>query len=895
MPRHSLLYPDSIPLLQTKLRLPFVPAGYVPRPRLVTRLNDGLHTPLTLLSAPAGFGKTTAVAAWCAQLKPLRAAWLSLDASDDDAARFLAYLWAAFANIDARRAGARMDLTPPHAPQAMLTHLLNAFADYPEPFVLVMDDTHLLESAGLNELLAFLVEHCPTNLHLIFATRADPAFPLAGLRARGRLNEIRVLDLRFTFDETLAFFNEANKLNLARADIHTLDARAEGWIAGLQLAALSLREQQDRAKFLTAFSGSHRFVLDYLVEQVLVQQSEARQNFLLETALLERMNASLANAVTGRHDAQAQLQWLEAHNLFLIPLDPARQWYRYHHLFAEFLRHRLRQQARERVVEIYRRAAEWHAAQNEPTDAIGYALAADDFEFAARLLEQEFDRYWTQGQFATLKRWFAQLPHAFVEQQPRLLISYAWFLYLTGDYARPTMRALLNVAERKIKQFPARQRRVLRGMLTAVRASDNGRFGETQAARVAAQRALKDLPKSDFVWRLNALMALANAFEMDGDVNNASDAFAQVIALGERTNIHYTRLVAMRHLATLRGMQGRFDEGAALYERVIAELSPYLSAEAGSGAPYVGLGEILYEWNELERAEKYLVLGINSAAPRQEFKMLIEAGLCLALVKRAQGKITEMQSYAHQVQEWLNVPETRLGAFPTNGFRAWAALVQDEPMRERVWAEKIARQKIQPGRYAEFEAVVAARVLLALGEFVMVAKMSVPLTRAAAKAGRTVVAMESGALRAAALYQQGRRAEAMAVLQQILVLGEPTRLLRAIVDLGEPIRGVLQEYVTQAATAHMPKRARELAYAKKLLALCMRTETPRTHSAMDSLSPRELEVLQHVVNGASNQEIADALVVAVSTVKAHTNTIYSKLGVTSRAQAIRRAHELHLI
>lgn len=884
-------------LLKSKLHIPLPGGEYVARERLLHRLDACARVPLTLLAAPAGFGKTTLLAAWSARHTKMRVTWLALEPPDDDAARFLAYLCAALARIDAARVQevrALLELVPPPAPLGVLAALLNAFADFAEPFVLVLDDAHVLESNALQEALAFLVEHCPPNLHLIIATRADPPLPLARLRARGQLNEIRLPDLRFTFDETLAFLNDAQKLNLARAEIHALETRTEGWIAGLQLAGLSLRTHADRASFIAMFSGSHRFVLDYLIEQVLSQQTVARQTFLMETALLTRVNGSLANAVTGRRDGQAQLEWLETHNLFLIPLDDARAWFRYHQLFAEFLQHRLRAQTPARAQDIYRRAAAWHAEHGEPADAIEYALAAKAFEFAAQVLEQQFDAYWTRGEFATLARWFEKFPPRLFAEHPRLQILRAWHIFLSEKYARGTLAPHLDAAEKNLKRLPVAQRRELRGMIAAVRASDSGRFADTQPTIAFAQAALRALPHKNVVWRLNSAMALANAYEWSGQVKPASEAFARVIELSKQTGNTFTRMVAMRHLATLYALQCRFDDAVSMYARVIADMEQSFSAEAASGAAQVGLGEIWYLRNELTRAEEYLRAGIARAAARQETSTQIEATMYLTLLQRARGDAAAMTQSARQVEQLLNVPEARFAAFPTDAFRAYVALALGEPERERVWAVEIARRKTHQGRLGEFEASIAARVLLASEAPELAAQLGKQLWAAARQEGRTLNELEGAALRAAACFQLQRTQQAHTALRLALELAAPVRILRYFIDLGQPMRALLQAYL-DAAQGNGSRDARLRAFAKIVLAAFTLSPPPSPAALLEPLSAREIQVLRLVVNGASNQEIARTLVIALSTVKAHTNTIYAKFGVSSRSQAIRRAHELNLV
>ena len=438
----------STSILATKLYIPPPRPKVVLRPRLVERLDEGLHHKLTLISAPAGFGKTTLVSEWVASCERATA-WLSLDEGDNDLARFLAYLVAALQTIMADMGeGVLAVLQSPQPPpiESMLTALLNEITATPDDFILVLDDYHVMDAQPVDHALTFLLEHLPPQMHLVIATREDPQLPLARLRARGQLTELRAADLRFTPSEAAEFLNRVMGLNLSADDIAALETRTEGWITGLQMAALSMQGRSDTASFIQAFTGSHRFVLDYLVEEVLQRQPEHMRSFLLQTAVLDRLNGSLCDAVTGREDGRGMLETLERGNLFVIPLDDRRQWYRYHHLFADVLQTRLMEEWPDQVSALHRRASVWYEQNGLPSDAIRHALAAEDFERAADLIELAGPVVEESSQTATWLGWVRALPDELVRARPVLSVWYAYALLGRGEMEAAEAR--LTDAER---------------------------------------------------------------------------------------------------------------------------------------------------------------------------------------------------------------------------------------------------------------------------------------------------------------------------------------------------------------------------------------------------------------------------------------------------------------
>jgi LuxR family maltose regulon positive regulatory protein len=621
----------------------------VSRPRLIERLNAGLHHKLTLISAPAGFGKTTLLSAWLAECaRP--AAWLSLDERENDAARFLAYLVAAVQTI-APNAGAEV-VRVLHSPQppsteALLTTLLNEIATLSDPFVLVLDDYHLLEAQPVDRALTYLVEHLPPQMHLVLATREDPQLPLARLRARGQLTELRAADLRFTPAEAAAFLTRGMGLPLSAEDIAALEARTEGWIAGLQLAALSLQGQEDPTRFIQSFTGSHQFVLDYLVEEVLARQPEHIQMFMLRTSILERLCGPLCDAV-GRDPAtpgQATLEALDRANLFLVPLDHERQWYRYHHLFAELLRQRLHQRIASSgveegrgVSELHLHASQWYEAQGLELEAFQHAVAANAVERAARLLlEGKRIPMHLRGVMTTLLDWLASLPAAVLDARPALLVRYASGLLVIGQATG--VEEKLQAAEAALEGAETDdQTRDLIGQIAAARATLATNQLQVDIMVAQARRALEYLHPRSLVFRTTAQCMLGFAYLLQGDRASARQAYTEAIALSQASGNIFFTLLATSGLGTIQEAENRLHLAAETYRRVLqlaGEMPLPIIYEA-----HLGLARICYEWNNLEAAERHGRASLHLARQHEpDIDRFVACEVFLARLKLARGDV----------------------------------------------------------------------------------------------------------------------------------------------------------------------------------------------------------------------------------------------------------------
>jgi len=621
------------PILATKLYIPRLRPNVVSRPRLIERLNEGLHRKLTLIAAPAGFGKTTLVSEWLAGCER-PAAWLSLDEGENDPTRFLMYLVAALQTLAATIG------------EAMLTALLNDITTIPDNFILILDDYHVLDAKPVDHALTFLLEHLPPHLHLVIATREDPQLPLARLRAGGHLTEVRAVDLRFTPSEAAEFLTQVMGLTLSAEDIAALERRTEGWIAGLQLAALSMQGQQDAAGFITSFTGSHHFVLDYLVEEVLGQQSERVQTFLLRTSILDRLCGPLCDAVLMDPTAigQATLEYLERANLFLVPLDNERRWYRYHHLFAELLRQRLQQSIassprdeRGGVAEFHRRASQWYEDHGLSMEAFHHAAAAHDVERATRLAEGEGMPQHFRGAVAPVLDWLESLPTTVLNARPSLWVRYASLLLVTGQTTG--VEEKLQAAEAALQGIEADDKtRDLIGQIAADRATlALARYqGEPMLAQ--SRRALEYLHPNNLSFRATAHWTLGVAYLLQGDRAAASRAYTEAIALSQAAGESFTTILATLGLGNVQEADNQLYVAAETYRRVLQLLGDQplpLASEA-----HLALARICYEWNDLDAA---LAHGSQSLQLARQYDRAIDRFvLCevlLARLKLAQGDV----------------------------------------------------------------------------------------------------------------------------------------------------------------------------------------------------------------------------------------------------------------
>ncbi len=894
-------------LLATKLHVPRLRAQFIRRSHLVERLQQGMERALTLVSAPAGFGKTTLVAQWLAE-SGTPVAWLSLEPEDNEPVRFLSYLIAALQRLDLHVGNAMLPLlqAPRPAPleRVMALVINDLIAGAARDFALVLDDYHVITAEAIHRALIFLLGHLPSHMHLIIATRADPPLLLAGLRARGQLTEVRAADLRFATDEVSAFLREVMKLDLEAWAIAALERRTEGWVVGLQLAALSLQGGGDVSTFLAAFTGSHRFVLDYLSEEVLSLQPAAVQTFLLHTSILERLSGELCDAVTGQQGSQAMLEALDRANLFVVALDEERGWYRYHHLFAEVLKSRLQQAESTLVAELHRRASAWYEQHEMFAEAIQHALAASDLERAARLIEDHGISFALRGQTHTMLGWLNALPEAVIRRHARLGLYSAVMLLFTNQVEAAETR--LHDLEQGLQvTVPNDQERVIRGQIAIIRTNLLRSCGDLALALALARRALELLPETDR-FRLPALVGAAHSYLVSGDVTLTAEHVAVATVASVRASGDlFALLQSITCLARLQGLQGHLRRAASTYGEAVRVLPGQggLQSLLGSPAYYFGLGDLLREWNELDAAERHLVEGMDLVkGTLTVFADEVTLGyIALARLQQARGEysraLATLDAFMDLARQRHFVPQMLARGMAV---RAQVELAQANLTAALRWAAgsglSLADEDLSYPREQEYLALARVRIAEARDDpaspFLQdtLALLDRLLHDAETKTRLSSV-LEILVLRALALSAREDQKYALTTLEHALTRAEAEGYIRLFVDEGGPMRsllrqaqarGIASDYVAQLLAAFDEQHVAGPAISAR-------------STLVEPLTEREREVLHLLSTGASNREIARRLVLSVGTVKKHVYNICGKLGTQSRTQALARARGLNLV
>ncbi len=906
-------------VLATKLHLPRPRPGFVPRPRLAGRLDEGLAPGLVLVCAPAGYGKTAALADW-ARRSGRPVAWLSLDTGDNDPVRFWRHVVAAVGPARpgaAERALPLLGAPPPSSFAGLVTALINELAAQPgdgEP-VLILDDYHLIDAGPVHESLLFLLEHLPPGLQVVLASRSDPPLPLGRLRARGQLAELRAAELRFTADEAAALLQrvaERAGTALSDADVAALTARTEGWAAGLQLAGgLSLRGQADPAAFVAAFNGSHRYVLDYLAGEVLEHLDEQVRDFLLETSVLERLSAELCDAVTGRAGSQALLEQVEQAGLFLMPLDEIRGWWRYHHLFADLLRARLQAERPARAVALHRAAAAWHAEHDLADDGVRHALAAGDTVWAARLIEQHFDATYHRGQRATIHRWLAALPADLVHARARLQLAQAWMAVVGGQVEAADValdaaqRASAQAAAEPLEPSAGRAASLLantRAAITIARGWLAWLHGDADGATALASQALGELTDSD--WLLTSLgqLELALADRLRGRLDDAERGFTASLAgwraAGERGSAVSTcELLGRVHLA-----RGRLDAALGTFQLALEiATEPGQLALPVAGIAYAGMAEVEYQRDELDAALSHVTEGIarlravNHTAP-------MATGLArLAWIRQATGDAAGALEAIGEAERAAPSPAVTGLVNPVPAQRARLLLAQGNVAAAIRWAQQHGLSpEDEPSYPHEQEYLVLARLLLAQNRPGEALALLDRLLAQATAQDRMGSVIEIQALRALAQAAGGDGPAAVTTLAEALTLAGLRGYVRVFADEGPPMRALVGRIVAAYRAGHPPARTIPFSHLARVTQAfdskpAMPGSAAEVPGLIDPLTGRELQVLAMLAAGEPNQAIAGELFVTVFTVKKHVSHLLGKLGAANRTEAVARARDLGLI
>lgn len=915
----------QLPLLRTKLAPPPTRPDLVARPRLLALLDQAVSRKCTLVAAPAGFGKTTTISTWAAAY-PAPVAWIALDAADNDPLRFWTYVITALDLVQSgigEPALALLQSPQPPSIEELLSTLLNDMSTASEAIVLVLDDYHIITAPEIHRGLGFLLDHLLPNLHLVIASRHNPPLALGRERARGGLAELRADELRFTADEVGALLNDVLGQRLAERDILTLATRTEGWIAGLQLVALALPGQPDIPQFIETLRGSDRHLVDYLVEEILEQQPPEIQEFLLQTSILGQLCGPLCDAVTGRGDSQAVIEQLEQHHLFIIPLDRSREWYRYHQLFAEFLRARLQHARRTSIPELQRRAALWYAEQSMSGEAIVHALAGDDLLLAARLIDQHADTIMRHGEIMTVITWLTALPEPALRAYPRLYLVHAWALILSAQH--DAAEQCLNEAERVLQaqddSDPAaagqaetdRSRSSEIMILRAAIAIARGNPPQVRDLLAHAEATLSpDNPiRQGLVWTLGFL-ALAR-----GDIESAHQIFIEVTGVGLSSGSVATALAAIYGLGVAQILKGNLREAGRIFEQAFQiVLRPEAPSSPLASLIYLGLSKVRREYNDLPAAEAMALQGIQLSKRWGNARIVIETHLALAQVQRAQGNldaaIATIQAAEAMLQQGQNRRWMRSGLM-VERVRIW--LARDDMTLASEWARhhrlRIAKDDAHmPNRLfrRDLEELMLVRVLIAEGrrqastEALHEARRLIEAFLQRAEQARSQERVIEATLLRALVYQAlGEQRQMLEHLGRALRLAEPGGYIRLFIDEGASMIQALQNYARAPQSQRGPQAVGPTYLQELIDAATGSPAAPaaskQTRGVMSSahLSERELEVLRLVVGGASTSEIAQILTIAPGTVKRHLHSIYSKLDTRNRVQLIERARALSLV
>jgi LuxR family maltose regulon positive regulatory protein len=910
-------------LLQTKTTVPPSRPDLIPRPNLRKILNSGMEqkAKLFLVSAPAGFGKTSLVREWIHEpdswtVELPEFAWVSIDEDDNDLRRFFTYISTAIQGVAGTGQSIRgyLEAPQPAPPRSMATAIINDCATTSSTLVLVLDDYHAISSETIDEAVAYLIDNLPSHMHLVITTRTDPLIPLSRLRASGQMVELRTEDLRFRPDETATFLDQTVGIPLTSDEIRALEMRTEGWIAGLQMAALSMKRFKNHEEieaFVSAFSGSHRYIFDYLADEVMHQRPPGTESFLLQTSILDRLSGPLCDSVSDRKNSQALLEELDAANLFIMPLDSERRWFRYHQLFADQLRHRLSITYPDKISELHQRASKWYEDNDLPVEAIKHALGADDVLRAAHIVETVGRLWLARSELGLLLRWLSSLPAYLISDRPNLGLLQGWALALINQFeaVEPALQnadKAFHAALAEPDSLPGlglddpEHRAVFQGYLATCRAALARAQADPYLAIKHLRQALEYFPESEQGGRGVATLYLGYALWMAGDAWKARQTFEQALRISIAGGQLLAAQSALDALGKIMLELGELKEGLKIHLRAL-ELAEEHTKQTGHQSPGIGLAHnglaiLHYEWNDLEVARKHAEKGMMFFEPWGMTENLLDSYSILARIHLARGDATKGFEFAQTATSLVSDPSTPAWLRAMIETRQAKLRLMAAPKQPEViatvseWAEAAGLTPDDEASYQrEREYIVLSRLLMSRGDIDQALDLLDKLYEQAAGGKRWGRVIEINVLKALALQEGERSRPALEIMEEVLSATEPEGYIRLFVDEGPPMTRLLSQCVTKGTS---------LRYASDIQAQFPRTGSSPTvsrQSLVDPLSDREIEVLQLLADGLSRPQIAGQLHLSINTVKTHARNIYSKLNVRNRAAAIARARDLHLI
>lgn len=918
-------------LLLTRLYVPLTPLEFVSRPRLVEKLTTGLRKKLTLISAPAGSGKTTLLSETLQKIdRPV--AWVSLDERDNASGQFWTYLITALQTVNPNLGSSALSMLQTSKPthtESILTGLINEITTLAPEFVLVLDDYHVIEDHNIHESLLFLIDYLPPHAHLVISSRTDPPLYVSRIRGRGQLTELCADDLRFTLDETGIFLKEVMSLKPSDEQVATLAARTEGWIASLQMAAVSMQGQKDFSDFIADFSGTHHCILDYLTQEVLHRQPKNIQSFLLQTSILDRLTVPLCNAVTGQNDSQMILEQLETANLFLIPMDNDQCWFRYHHLFADLLRSQLAKTRLDLPPILHCRASEWFEHEGMIEEAINHALAADDMERAANLIDPVAVAMVRDNKFSLMADWMARLPDNLIAERLWLCFSGALAYHFTGQLDALEMFLwhaevrLAGTNEARPSDSSLDHARI-RSIVAALRARVAFEKGDITGTLQLCNEGLKNHPEDEFLGRSLMKGILGAAYWAKGELEAANRYIGEAVKVAEAGGHLHLSLMCSTMLAIIQIEYGQLHNAKDICEDAIR-----IGAKWGSDAPlpatggaHIFLGEVLYQWNRLDEAREHVTRGIELSEQGIEAMVLLKGRVLMAQLNLAQGIQEPTPEILQRASCHASEGEQFTSALTPYSSMVRLLLAQDDLTAAAEWidswSEHLSSLRGHPSDFGQNDGngdvpsfwydvyCPVARLRLAQNDVEGILEELDDVRRDLETMQRTPNLIEVLILQSLILQSQGKTDKALVPLEHALSLAEPEGYVRIFVDEGKPMakllnraasRGIATNYISQLLSAFND--------ATILRSGSFETSEPGDSSTplstrdssrlIESLTDRELETLQLISNGLSNEEIGEALFISVSTVKTHTRSLYGKLNVNRRTQAIQRARDLGLL